>query len=408
MISKQDILREADRCVLCGMCLPHCPTYTLSRNENESPRGRISMLRALANESLVMNPAIKDHLDHCVKCRACEQICPSKVDYIEIIDAANQFYTDTPADGSESFSLFTDRQKRQALFTRLRVLQKTGLDTLASPLLSLAGSDKGRQLRMLPSIPAIKPFNEHYPAMQSAKGQVALFTGCLSHDLENETLHAAIRLLNQSGYDVDVPASQDCCGAVFQHSGQYERAQQLMETNLAAFSDKAYDAILTVTSGCGAMLKDYGLHADVNATGMASRIQDVSDFIMKLVAGQPPACKPLNKSVALHTPCSLYYPLKQADGARKLLTLIPDMSLHYLEPAPRCCGAGGKHMLQDPDHADALLQPTLDMILANDTDILVTSNLGCAMHLRQGLLSRGKHIEILHPLQLFARQLEGL
>ena len=181
-----------------------------------------------------------------------------------------------------------------------------------------------------------------------------------------------------------------------------------MTKNLAAFADQDYDAILTVTSGCGAMLKDYRSQDDVKITRFTSRIQDISDFMVKSGDAHTLTCKPLKKNVALHTPCSLHFPMKQSQGAETLLSQIPGILLRTLQPSPRCCGAGGNHMLQDPAHADALLQPTLDMILAEDTDILASSNLGCAMHIRQGLHARGKHIEILHPFQLFARQLEVL
>jgi len=394
------ILEETDLCVLCGMCAPHCPTYRYAENENESPRGRIVSLQALARGDISDPQQLRTHLDHCVRCRACEAVCPSKVHFQKIITRGITLLEQQNA--SNDSAVNTDELPQQLNYAR--ALQRPLLRRVIDKISQHSDNEKSRHWRMLPTLPTTQALEKYYQTPHQAKGRVALLTGCISKTVENQTLHNTVMLLLQAGFDVDIPQQQGCCGALDLHQGNITEARQLATNNLDAFATHDYDAIITIASGCGAMLKGY---TDIDAAtppDWSEGIVDISHFLVQHLDSLTQQLQPLNKCIVIHTPCSLEYPMKQAEGCRQMLASIPDIKLHNLNLLPRCCGAGGSHMLNDPQHADALLQPTLDAIEQLDADILVTSNLGCAMHIRQGLKARGRDIQVQHPVDLMAAQ----
>jgi glycolate oxidase iron-sulfur subunit len=297
-------LSATDRCVKCGLCLPHCPTFTLSGIEADSPRGRISLMQAMDSPDVNWSPGLFRYLDRCLECRACEAMCPSKVPFAQLMDTARTRM---------------EAQRQRSLLGRW--LRAAGLAMLTSPArLKLLGLGLGlyrrlglqRLISRLPGLPqSLRRLNRLLPAGHSAaavpllnaaetRGTVDLFRGCIASLVDPHTLAAAQRLLQQLGYRVNVPARQACCGALHQHNGEPHAATRLAQHNRVAFGD-SNNPILVTASGCAAQLLDYGtLYGE---TGVSQRAGDILHF---LLAHERTALQfaSLAQTVAVHIPCS--------------------------------------------------------------------------------------------------------
>ncbi|HHI93368.1 MAG TPA: (Fe-S)-binding protein [Gammaproteobacteria bacterium] len=400
-----NLFDELDRCVMCGMCSQHCPTYQLTADENESPRGRIALIAALSTGQITTDATVQTHLEHCTGCRACEAYCPSGVHFGAIMDEARALLPSQPA--PSTLSSQTTRW--------LRIYQRSGLQkiTRASGLLKPLGLEQKENL--LPHIPDTPNWQGYYPAVPDSKhcGDIALFTGCIANIFDREALDASRRLLNALGYGVHVPTTQGCCGAMARHSGRADEAAALAQQNLDAFSKLDIQAIVHTASGCTAHLSEYSQQLR-DGQSFVSKVKDISQFLsgLKWPADLPIA--PLHKTVALHTPCSLQNVLRQADAPRHLLQRIPELEIVPLAQNTRCCGGAGQYMLEQADFARQLREQTLDALdnisptekTRQKIDTLVTSNLGCALHLAAGLREREEAITVTHPVVLLVRQLK--
>jgi len=390
---------------MCGMCSQHCPTYQLTANENESPRGRIALIAALNSGQLnTTDTHLQTHLEHCTGCRACEAYCPSGVHFGTIMDTARALLPNQPP--PSTLSPQTTRW--------LRIYQRSGLQkiTRASGLLKPLGLAQKENL--LPHIPDTPDWRSYYPANPEIDhcGDVALFTGCIANVFDREALDASRRLLNALGYGVHVPPTQGCCGAMALHNGQTDEATALAQQNLDAFSKLDVQAIVHTASGCTARLSEYSQQLS-DAQDFVHTIKDISQFLVELKWPTDLPIAPLHKTIALHTPCSLQNVLRQTDAPHQLLQRIPELEVVPLAQSARCCGGAGQYMLEQSDFARQLREQTLDALndispvekTQQEIDTLVTSNLGCALHLAAGLRERGEAITVTHPVVLLARQL---
>jgi glycolate oxidase iron-sulfur subunit len=410
-----EIKRESERCVACGLCLPLCPTYRLTRDEAESPRGRISLMRALVTQELPATAHLVAHLDRCLICRACEKACPSNVAYGELFDHTRAWL-------SEHHPSLVRRGIFYRLFLNaltgnpgqtgwlekfLRFYRRSGLAWMAgivglSRVSALARLGAGLPQTTSPPT-AWKSF---YPASGTKRGRIGLFTGCASSISDRDTLAASIRLLSRLGYDINVPATQGCCGALHLHDGEQDRARELMRRNIEAFAPGRHDAVLGVASGCVATLCEYGKTCpEPGAPAFAGRVQDINTFLAGIEWDDTTHFRPLAKRVALHMPCTLTQVLRQPDTVHRLLKKIPGIELEVLAENYLCCGAAGTYMLTQPEMAQRLLADKVAHLKHLSPDILVTANVGCALHLAAGIREAGLNIEILHPAALLERQI---
>lgn len=406
-------LHGTELCVACGLCLPHCPTYRLTLDEAESPRGRIALMRALAQNELSLSATAEIHLQHCLVCRACEKACPSHVPYGQLMDAAQELIeTRRPTTGLRRLSRYILLDRLIANPAGLRRVgwllygyQRSGIQWLlrTSGLLSLFGIGKAEA--MLPKLSPASPAAEFHPAAGERTGAVALFTGCVASIFDNPTQQATIRLLNALGYDVRVPASQGCCGALHLRAGETEKAHGLMRRNLEAFPEKDLP-IVTTASGCGALLREYDRQfPDGEAKTFARRVTDISQFLAQ-ADWQGIRLKPLPRRVAVHDPCTLTNVLEQEQAPYALLRRVPGAEIVALPENNVCCGGAGTYPIIQPDMARRLRQDKIRLLREMAPDILVTSNIGCALHLGAGLRDAGLRTEVLHPIALLARQLQ--
>ena len=398
-----NLLADADICVKCGLCLPHCPTYNKTQNENESPRGRIALIQAWAGRHLETSKKLIEHIDNCLLCRTCERVCPAVVPYARLINNfREQIRTERDSTLAVSLLKTVSHNKTIAHLAQsgLRFYQTTSLQKAARflKLPRLLRLDKID--RLLPGYHNPTPFAPHYPATAEVKGHVGLFTGCMGPLLDHETVAAAVKVLTAAGFNVSIPEQQTCCGALALHDGDSETSGQLASANCSAFADKSLDAIVTIASGCGSRMQEY------QQADPAGKVVDISQFLIKSDCDFSDRLLPLTAPVCLHTPCSLKNVMREEQGALKLLQQIPNIKMTQLPATIQCCGSAGSYMLDHPHMAQALLNDLLAAASEQQSGYLVSSNIGCALHISAGLRERGAALEVLHPIALIARQLK--
>ncbi|MBE0509540.1 MAG: (Fe-S)-binding protein [Chromatiales bacterium] len=396
------LLAATDRCVMCGQCLPHCPSYQLWHNEADSPRGRIALLQALGHGQLAAGPGMLRHLDRCLGCLACERMCPSLVEYGQILDQGRALLhpTHPPARPVQQLlDSVSDLPGMARQASMLRLYQRSGLQRLARRSGALKVLGLAEQEAALPPIPKATKLASHYPALGEAHGRVALFTGCVGQIFDGAVHQAAIAVLTRLGFAVTIPTSQGCCGALHQHNGEPEQAAALARRNIDSFSD--VDAVIGCATGCGAQLHQYqGLYGE----GLKAPFFDVAEFIIRHWPGDLPL-HPVPQRALYHLPCSQRNVLRQPDSTAQLLAPIPELALSPLPGNDSCCGAAGSFLLSQPEAAAALREPKLAAIAKAQPDVLLSSNTSCALHLRQGLLAQGIAIPVRHPIELLAEAL---
>ncbi|MCR4333039.1 MAG: heterodisulfide reductase-related iron-sulfur binding cluster [Sulfuricaulis sp.] len=401
----------------CGLCLPHCPTYGLLHDESESPRGRLSLMLALAKNELPLSDKLELHLARCLDCRACEKVCPSYVSYGLALDSARALIeaerepSASPAARSVSILqwLVEEPGRVRTLGKFLWLYHRSGLQWLlrTSHLLKLFRFAE-LEANLLTSPPAPKAAAEIYPTERKSKGKVTIFTGCLTQVTDQQTLISAIRLLNRLGYEVHVPPDQGCCGALHLHSGLPEKTAEFMGRNIKAFAGDT-GPILCAASGCTATLGEYAKYRenDKSADRFSARVTDLNQFLAGLAWSSDIAFRPLKKRIAVHDPCSLTNVLRQEDKPYALLTRIPGAEIIPLPENSLCCGAAGTYHLTQTRIARQLRAPKIDHLRRLAPDILVTSNSGCAMYLAAGIREAGLAIEVIHPVVLLERQIQN-
>lgn len=387
-LSIQHTIQEADRCVACGLCLPHCPTYFKTGSEADSPRGRIQLISAVAKEIIPNNARFKAHINACLSCRNCETACPNGVRYGALIDSARNL-TQQPNTLTRWLYWLTQRPYALRVSSQLlRLMQRIG----GLALLSKVHVNLAQKIALLPPLTHTQSWQPFYPAVRTKRGAVNLFLGCITNAFDAETLRASLHVLTHLGYDVHVPPAQSCCGGLARQQGDSTSAEQLIANNADAFENGL--PVLTTASGCGAGLKDY--------TDLP--IQDISDFLAQCDWGET-TLQPLSTHIALHEPCTLRNVMQSAKSVATLLNRIPHIQVSPLKGNMQCCGGAGTYMLQQPEMAQALLADKMKALNADTYDYLVTSNIGCAMQIGAGIRQQNGRIPILHPILLIAKQM---
>ncbi|WP_329741267.1 (Fe-S)-binding protein [Dyella sp. A6] len=381
----------ADQCVQCGLCLPACPTYALDASEAESPRGRIALAAALARGQVSPTPALREHLDHCLGCMACERVCPAKVDYGELLTATRALLGPSPRRPGRLISLL---RHPRALRLLHRLLPPRARDWLRHLLPERSAARTA--LDLLPtSSPAAVMTSSREPSSASDADTIGLFPGCVASVEDAEAQQAARELLRAAGYRVFVlPAF--CCGALDLHGGEVAAAERAAIAVREAWQASGARHLVTITPGCLGTLRRAlpGVAVDDPFSLLALRA-DRLHF------------RPLSQSVAIHMPCTQVNVARNDEALMQLLRRIPDLDLARVGGPPYCCGAAGSHVLEFPERADILRDALLDRVSALAPERLLSSNIGCRLHLAAGMRVRGDHWPLQHPLTLLARQLES-
>jgi len=382
-------LSDTDLCVMCGMCLPLCPTYQLYQTETESPRGRISLIQSITSKQISPGKKAIRHIDHCLGCLNCQTICPSQVPFGQIIDEFRTQYKPSIPKPLSSRYILKQSRKTNGLEKFKAILSAPVLGTLLRPLTRLINipvSPPKHALRKL--------LNRYKTAITPSRGSISLFTGCIGKLTDSQAILDTCFLLNKLGYDVDIPKEQRCCGATHLHNGQKSEAHKLRSKNHASFDALDCKAVLFFSPACGSLLKSTN----------NSLIQDARSFIFHELQQQGIALAALPSPVALHESCAHRNISSDKNLNMKLLSLIPNLSIIKSDQPALCCGAGGLQNINYPSQAASLLKVKMDSFDLSQTDIILSDNIGCSLHISPALSAYNKPLHILHPLSLLARQ----
>jgi len=380
------ITEEADRCVACGLCLPHCPTYRKTGSEADSPRGRIQLMRAVALDILPNNTRFHEHIDLCLSCRSCETACPNNVNYGALLDTTRAQLTQKKSlIWTIAKPFIRHRFFANILIWKLYLLQKIRLDGWLKTISPVT--------KFLPKLVQPAPWKSLYPATNNRQGSVSLFLGCVTSAVDSQTLKASIYLLNQLGFDVHIPKQQTCCGSMARQMGDADEAVKLVGVNKINF-DQAIP-LVTVASGCGAGLHDYLTE---------HTIIDISEFLLTCDWSNM-LINPMQATIYVQDPCSLRNVQKSYSAVYNLLKKIPKADIQALPGNSQCCGGAGTYILSQSKMANSLRQDKLNAIEANKVTILATSNIGCNLHISQGLREQSANVTVMHPIQIIAQQM---
>ncbi len=395
-----------DACVHCGFCLQACPTYLSLEDENDSPRGRILLMRSALEGKLALDdPSLLTHIDRCLGCRACETACPSGVPYGHLLEATRATLLAArplPWIARLILAVFARPRWLTLMMVGGRVTRATGLASLLSHLPGRLGF----AMAMLASTrrPAGATGESRTTKAKPTGARVTFLTGCVMEGLLGETNRATERVLFINGYDTSVRTrEQVCCGALHAHAGDLDTARALARQNIVAFEGSHADAICVNAAGCGAMMKEYPALFERDpawrdrAIGVAARVRDVSELLA--TTGPVPA-GPLPVRVTYDAPCHLLHAQRIAAPPLAVLRAIRGLELVRLEGAEQCCGAAGIYNLVEPDVSNAVLAPKLREIALTGADVVATGNPGCMMQMGAGLLRAGSRVRARHPVEL--------
>jgi len=413
-----------DRCVHCGLCLAYCPTFSELGTEMDSPRGRIFLVKSLAEGRIQLTDSTAEHLDLCLGCRACETVCPSGVPYGQLIEAARaEIERQRPGPPLRrlfrwmNFSLLLAHPRMLRLAAAgLRVYQVSGLRTLlrASGLLRLLPASLRHWEPLLPELPSAAdraPLPEVTPARGARRARVGLLTGCIQQVAFGPQNRATARVLARNGAEVVAPRAQACCGALHAHAGEHATALDLARRTIEAFERADVEAVIVNTSGCGAHMKAYGLLLAGDATWrdraarFASRVRDVSEFLAEQPLRGPLA--PVERTVTYHDPCHVVHGQKIRTQPRALLAQVPGLRVVELKEADWCCGSAGTYNLTQPEMATRLQERKIAHVQATGADAVVTANPGCIIQIAQGLAAKGSPVQVLHIVEILDQAYGG-
>jgi glycolate dehydrogenase iron-sulfur subunit len=399
-------------CVHCGICLPQCPTYRVLGEEMDSPRGRVYLMRAAAEDRIGLTPTMARHLDLCLGCRACETACPSGVPFGQLLEATRGQFERRgvvpPQRDSATLRFLLDvfpyPNRLGPMLHGLRFYQWSGMQALVRGFGLLAPFAKLRAMEaLLPPVPAsAAPLPTLVPARGArARGRVGVLLGCAQRFFYPDVNADTVRLLAAAGYEVVVPREQECCGALHLHAGRIDDFRAMARRLMPAFRD--VDLIVVNAAGCGSALKEYGHWLPDDAARLfAERVRDVSEV---LAAGELPPLRPLPVKVTYHDACHLAHGQRVRAEPRSLLRRIPELTLVDLPDSELCCGSAGVYNLLEPEMAGELGRRKAACIRETGARVVTAGNPGCLMQIRQHCRAAGLDVEVVHPVTLLARAL---
>ena len=399
---------ELMNCTRCGFCLPSCPTYIeTGQNEVHSPRGRIALMKGLVDGVIEPSDEVKESIDLCLGCRACEPVCPSGVQFGHLLEQARDAIYQTNEQSfiektTRSFAfnkLFPHQNRMQRATSLIGFYQRSGLQTIAhkTKAIKLVPKDLRAMEKVLPDVPkrkVMKQRPEQVTAIAPRRKRVAFFSGCLMDTMFLSTNDATIKLLQYAGCDIVIPKTQACCGALHGHSGERERAMEMAKRNIEAFEEEAVDYIITNAGGCGAFLHDYEylLREDTDwqqrAADFSNKIKDISSILIDLQFDELDL-QVADQIVTYQDSCHLKNGQHTFSQPRQLIEAID--GVHYVEmtDASRCCGSAGIYNIVESDMSMQILDYKMTQVKNTAAKTIVTANPGCLLQMKLGIEREG-------------------
>jgi glycolate oxidase iron-sulfur subunit len=425
MTAPESYLKNLDysvvqQCMHCGLCLPTCPTYDATKLERNSPRGRIALMRAIADDRLEPTKAFAEEMYFCLGCLACMTACPAGVNYAELFEQARaeaervKVLNSPKRNLIRNFTLrwlFMDLARLKMVGLLMRLYQQLGLQWLVrnSGVMKLFPQRLQELEAMTPQVQR-KFSSEMIPAVMPARGEkkyrVAVLTGCAQDLIFSDVNRDTVEVLARNGCEVYTPPRQNCCGSLHAHNGEWEIAKVLARRNLEQFPPSQFDAIITNAAGCGSHLKHYAtlLEGDAKYHGLARewdrKVKDIHEWLALIGIAKPESQS--EQSVTYHEACHLCHGQKITSQPRQVLKSIPGLKLVELPESMWCCGSAGIYNLIQPEMAGQLLDRKIEKIKTTGAMTVATGNPGCLLQVQNGARKHGLNLRVVHPVTLLA------
>ena len=426
--SATNFLKDLDysvvqQCMHCGMCLPTCPTYDATKRESASPRGRISLMRAIADGKLDATRAFAEEMYFCLGCLACETACPAGVDYAHLFEMGRAEAERVGALANPKRSLirtftirwlFTSRNRLRLLGRLLWLYQKLGLQDFvrSSGLMRLAPKNLRELEPLTPTVSdEFSPmgYRTQNSKVQRPKYRVGVLAGCVQDLTFPDVNRDTIEVLEENGCEVVLPMKQECCGSLHGHNGEWEMAKVLARKNLDAFDVHSLDAIIINAAGCGSHMRHYDrlLEGDSEyeerARIWSQKVRDISEYLVEIGFRKPRSSGSTSKfKLTYHEACHLVHGQKITKQPRTLLTSLPNYEIVELPEATWCCGSAGIYNITQPEMAAQLQERKINHIASTQATVVATANPGCIIQIVSGLRLKGMPVRVAHPVTLLA------
>jgi glycolate dehydrogenase iron-sulfur subunit len=411
------------QCMHCGMCLPTCPTYDTTKRERNSPRGRIALMRAVADGDLSLSRDFADEMSYCLGCLACQTACPAGVDYAQLFETARSDIERSRVNATAARGfwrwlsldlLFAHPRLLRLAGTLMRWQQRSGGEAVMRTF-GLTRLLPPSLRRLEPQAPRIAPafsnrlIAPHETPPGAARYRVALLTGCIQDLVFPDVNRDTADVLLANGCAVDTPSPQPCCGSLHAHNGEPDQARSLARRLIDLIPPDRYDAVITNAGGCGSHLRHYGrlLHDDERyakaARAWDAKLKDVHEWLAQ-IGCRTPGAAPFDREVTVtyHDSCHLSHGQKVVETPRALLRLLPGVTLAELPESNWCCGSAGVYAITQPAQAALLLDRKVGNIERTGASVVATANPGCQLQIARGLKDREEAIEVVHPVSLMA------
>ena len=406
-----------NRCVRCGLCLPTCPTYVETMVETSSPRGRIALIKSVAEGQLdLLSSGFMHQMTECLDCRACEAVCPSGVEYGKLLEPARTQINRALEQQRGPIKNFVRHLLLHVLFGNLAVMrlvsrvlwfvQRSGLQAFAqkSGLARLFGMEKMIDLAPRMSDTFFVARDQRWEAKGAKKATVFLHGGCIMATAFAEIDFATVRVLQRAGCEVLAPAAQGCCGAITVHAGDMDAGRELAKRNIEAFEQSGADYYIINAAGCGSTLKEYGhlFHEDpqwhARAVRFAAKVRDITEFLDEI--GIDEHLGPIDATVTYQEPCHLVHAQRISQAPRNLLRKIPGLTLVEMNESSLCCGSAGIYNLTQPEMSQRLMERKAKNAVETGASCCATANPGCQLQVQAGLRREGSAMTVRHIIEL--------
>lgn len=412
------------QCMHCGLCLPSCPTFAETGRERNSPRGRIALMRAVADGELPIGPGFAEEMSYCLGCLACTTACPAGVDYTTLLETARAEVEHAGVAATPLRSavrrvtlrgLFVHPRWLRLAGRLLRLYQVSGVERLVRTL-GLTALLPRRLREVEPKAPRIEPaFSDALiapiePAVGARRYRVALLTGCVQDLAFASVNRATADVLRVNGCEVITPRAQGCCGSLHAHNGDPETARRLARQQLDRINPASVDAIISNAAGCGSHLKHYDrllAHDPTYAARAAEwsrKLRDISEWLVE-IGFRAPQAAPAPVAVTYHEACHLCHGQKISAQPRAVLRAIPGVDLRECAESTWCCGSAGLYAVTQPATSAWLQARKCGHLLATGATVVATANPGCQLQIEQGFAAQAgaeSVPRVVHPVVLLA------